>query len=294
MGAVIGGYFGRSGRNQCGVGRRDPAPAEMTTGFVTSQPSIQKEAGERWRVMAGKYAYIPDNYNSLDQVTKNADTNGSDLSPQEEKTINSIVTASYFPLSIILVGVGDGPWEDMHKFDDRIPARAFDNFQFVNFSEIMAIKACSAKKEAAFALAAFMEVPLQYKATKELGLLGVTTEKAKNVIFYPPPQSVNLRRPSHYSIADDRREPCPICWTNAMDLALGCGHTCCRACGNKLTQCPVCRANITSRLRLYTGEGKDSNTLAGKRSCSVYRRSHAVQEKCKCIVYDGYLELFGY
>lgn len=44
--------------------------------------------------------------------------------------------------------------------------------QFVNFTTIMSKYGSSSEKESAFALAALMEVPIQYKAVMELGLLG--------------------------------------------------------------------------------------------------------------------------
>ncbi|KAK4398777.1 E3 ubiquitin-protein ligase RGLG4 [Sesamum angolense] len=131
------------------------------------------------------------------QVTRSVNTSDAELSPQEEKTINSIVNASLHPLSIILVGVGDGPWEDMKKFDDKIPARELDNFQFVNFTDIMSKHTSSSAKEAAFALAALMEIPIQYGAAKEFGLLGRVTGKAKKIVPRPPPVPYAPRQDFH-------------------------------------------------------------------------------------------------
>ena len=88
-----------------------------------------------------------------------------------QPTIDAIVEASNYPLSIVMVGVGDGPWELMKDFDDNLKkyGRRFDNFQFVNFTEIEYGQ--YEDKSVAFACKALMEIPIQYSAIKKLGLL---------------------------------------------------------------------------------------------------------------------------
>ncbi len=64
------------------------------------------------------------------QVTRSSDLPDHVLSAQEQETVNAIVEASSYPLSIILVGVGDGPWDTARKYDDYDYAgRRFDNLQ---------------------------------------------------------------------------------------------------------------------------------------------------------------------
>uniref|UniRef100_A0A2N9H2P1 VWFA domain-containing protein n=1 Tax=Fagus sylvatica TaxID=28930 RepID=A0A2N9H2P1_FAGSY len=174
------------------------------------------------------------------QVPRSANTPPGRLSPQEQATVNSLVAASRYPLSIILVGVGDGPWDAMQQFDDNIPQRFFDNFQFVNFTKIMSENTEASKKETAFALAALMEIPYQYRATQSLVNREPVGDSCRRPL--PPPQEVidhdnavkSILHVTNFKTVEPTAsveptaavEPvCPICLTNPKDMAFGCGHT---------------------------------------------------------------------
>ena len=92
---------------------------------------------------------------------------------QKADTVDAIVEASSYPLSIVCIGVGDGPWETMMKFDDDIPERRFDNFNFVCLPELeRRFKGLSAAQfEAEVARAALIELPDLYSSVRRLGLL---------------------------------------------------------------------------------------------------------------------------
>lgn len=81
----------------------------------------------------------------------------------------AIVEASKYPISIVMIGVGDGPWTTMQEFDDQLPERQFDNFQFVDYNTIP--RGYLNNPDGGFAMQALMELPEQYNKIHELGLI---------------------------------------------------------------------------------------------------------------------------
>ena len=74
--------------------------------------------------------------------------------------------------TIILLSSGDGPWDMMREFDDGLPRRDFDNFQFVDFHQIMTRQSTARNPSASFAYHALQEIPAQYKTLKRRGMIG--------------------------------------------------------------------------------------------------------------------------
>ena len=86
----------------------------------------------------------------------------------EKETCVAIAKASRCPLSIVMVGVGDGPWQMMESFHKQLPHRQFDNFRFVDFNRVITY---GAQAEATFAVHALLDVLDQYNTVRGLGLL---------------------------------------------------------------------------------------------------------------------------
>ncbi|KAI3919050.1 hypothetical protein MKW98_016603 [Papaver atlanticum] len=203
------------------------------------------------------------------QVTRSSDTEIGLLSRQEQETIDAIVKASEYPLSIVLVGVGDGPWDMMKEFDHNIPHRTFDNFQFVNFTEIFSQDISIENMSLGVALAALMEIPSQYLATLELQRLGRTHEGWRSPLpspnnhqqsplplpsdQQPRDESANTAAPSNSRLSEDEEALLsPICFENPNNIVFGCGHRTCQECGSELSLCPICRNPITIRIKIYS------------------------------------------
>lgn len=94
-----------------------------------------------------------------------------DVKECEDECIQAIVNARKYPLSIVTIGVGDGGFEYMEKFDDHLPYSShgdWDNFNFVDYHKVITKEASNPYR---FALQALMEIPAQYQTIKELGLL---------------------------------------------------------------------------------------------------------------------------
>ncbi len=122
------------------------------------------------------------------------------------ETQEAIIRASHYPMSIIMIGVGDGPFDKMQEFDDNLKAYAdshgqdykFDNFQFVNFNKVMEFHETRSNdddfeisRNAYFALMTMMEVPTQFMHAADLGLSGENkaTSRKVDVDIHDPPSA---------------------------------------------------------------------------------------------------------
>ncbi|KAH0573860.1 Copine I [Spironucleus salmonicida] len=83
------------------------------------------------------------------------------------KDFNSVIQASYFPISICCIGVGDANFDSLEFLDD-CEGRKFDNFQFFHL-DTLSRKYQSKDFAQILCCKTFMELPDQYVRCQNLG-----------------------------------------------------------------------------------------------------------------------------
>ncbi|RHY66927.1 hypothetical protein DYB38_006826 [Aphanomyces astaci] len=298
---------------------REIAPHVCMAGPTSFAPIILQAVNT---VIANRYAYHILVIIADGQVTRSVDVPDGQFGKQELDTMNAICYASNFPLSIVLVGVGDGPWDTMAQFDDALPQRRFDNFQFVEFNQVT--------RETQFALHALMEIPDQYQAVRRLQLMQAPPRPLPppfTPMVLPPPEVQRMPLPGALNYAPANYNPihstpmyypggggaaivqphqpqfpakkeipvyappaipvaapvaevvaeqiagiwpllmwdilgdgqlppmhaqlCFICEDRKKDTVFQCGHETCATCSSALSDCPVCRVPIQTRIHRY-------------------------------------------
>lgn len=152
-------------------------------------------------------------------------------------TEEALVRASSYPLSIVCIGLGDGPFDAMQEFDDKLPKRNFDNFQFLNMTALSRITFPDARtQQAYFAMSALQEVPVQYQIIKKLGLLAgqtphgaaklerqQTTHSKRHIVHALPPPvlSAPAGPPSFTQPSVPQMPPMPMPPTQSLGTGTG-------------------------------------------------------------------------
>jgi len=154
-----------------------PAPEEMyCIGFQDALRQYERHIPHIQ--LNGPTSFAPAIYQAIEIVRKTQQyhilviiADGTISESEEDDTKQAILLASQFPLSIIVIGVGDGPFTQMEVFDDELPERKFDNFQFVNFTEtIKSAQRHNLDPKDLFIVSALQEIPEQYQSIARLKL----------------------------------------------------------------------------------------------------------------------------
>ena len=81
----------------------------------------------------------------------------------EYETMRAIEEASNSPVTIVMVGVGDGPWDKMYQFNEQ---KRFSRFKFIDYHHLFNSYTNHRYFEKAFASATLCDIPAHFECAK--------------------------------------------------------------------------------------------------------------------------------
>ena len=105
------------------------------------------------------------------------------------ETRSAIIDASRTaPLAIVIVGLGDGPWDSMQHLDEWLDESLLDNVHFVEYEAVMKSTPAGCTPNEWFAAQALAELPLQYTQMSDKNVFRTAAD--------PKPLALSHRRSS--------------------------------------------------------------------------------------------------
>ena len=84
--------------------------------------------------------------------------------------MKALQETSNYPVSVVAVGLGDGPFKRMRILENSISGRRFSNFHFVNFTKIELKAGTCEHPDLMLATAMMQKIPYQYASIKRAGI----------------------------------------------------------------------------------------------------------------------------
>ena len=148
--------------------------------ILTSYTNVAKKID-----LSGPSSFAPVIRQTIDLIDKSKQTNAeisilaifSDGELTREsmfETMQAIIDASSHALSIVIIGVGDGPWTHMHQLEKYLCNKCkFDNLNFVEYNQFMMVTKVTNLKclDSEFGLKLFNKLPSQFRILKQLNFI---------------------------------------------------------------------------------------------------------------------------
>ena len=156
------------------------SPSNVLEAILSSYTNIAKKVD-----LSGPSSFAPIVHQAIEQINKSKHmgvemsiltifSDGELTNENIYETMQAFIDASSHALSIIIIGVGDGPWAHLQQLEKYLCNKSkFDNLNFVDYNQFLAATRTANSKclDSEFCLKLFSKLPGQFGSLKQLNYI---------------------------------------------------------------------------------------------------------------------------